>query len=43
MNEVDALEIMQMAIWTIIFASGPAVVVAMVVGAQVELWMEKRA
>ena len=38
MNEVDALEIMQMAIWTIIFASGPAVVVAMVVGSGIALF-----
>lgn len=38
MNEVDALEIMQMAIWTIIFASGPAVMVAMVVGSGIALF-----
>ncbi|MCP5075678.1 MAG: flagellar biosynthesis protein FliQ [Rhizobiales bacterium] len=38
MNEVDALEIMQMAIWTIIFASGPAVLVAMVVGSSIALF-----
>lgn len=32
MNEADALELVQNAIWTIIVASGPAVFVAMVVG-----------
>jgi flagellar biosynthesis protein FliQ len=32
MNEVDALEIVQNAIWTVIVASGPAVFVAMAVG-----------
>ncbi|AZN70881.1 flagellar biosynthetic protein FliQ [Georhizobium profundi] len=32
MNEADALELVQNAIWTIIVASGPAVLVAMVVG-----------
>lgn len=32
MNEADALEIVQNAIWTVIVASGPAVIVAMVVG-----------
>ena len=32
MNEADALDIMQAAIWTILIASGPAVLVAMVVG-----------
>ncbi|MCC7480664.1 MAG: flagellar export apparatus protein FliQ, partial [Hyphomicrobiales bacterium] len=30
MNEVDALELVQAAIWTIIIASGPAVGLAMV-------------
>ncbi|WP_137132508.1 flagellar biosynthesis protein FliQ [Rhizobium sp. FY34] len=32
MNEADALEIMQAAMRTVLFASGPAVIVAMVVG-----------
>ena len=32
MNEADALEIVQYAIWTVIIASAPAVVVAMLVG-----------
>ena len=32
MNEADALEIVQKAIWTILIASGPAVFVAMFVG-----------
>jgi len=32
MNEADALEIVQYAIWTVIVASAPAVIVAMVVG-----------
>ena len=32
MNEADALEIVQYAIWTVLTASAPAVVVAMVVG-----------
>ncbi|ASY61745.1 Flagellar biosynthesis protein FliQ [Sinorhizobium sojae CCBAU 05684] len=32
MNEADALDIVQTAIWTVIVASGPAVLAAMVVG-----------
>jgi flagellar biosynthetic protein FliQ len=32
MNEADALDIVQQLIWTVLVASGPAVVVAMVVG-----------
>jgi flagellar biosynthetic protein FliQ len=32
MNEADALEIVQNAIWTVLVASGPAVLVAMAVG-----------
>lgn len=32
MNEADALDIVQFAIWTVLTASAPAVVVAMVVG-----------
>lgn len=37
MNEVDALEIVRAAIWTIMVASGPAVAAAMVVGTLVAL------
>ncbi len=32
MNEADALDIVQAAIWTVIVSCGPAVVAAMVVG-----------
>ncbi len=32
MNEADALDIVQAAIWTVLIASGPAVLVAMTVG-----------
>ncbi|HWK67467.1 MAG TPA: flagellar biosynthesis protein FliQ [Rhizobiaceae bacterium] len=32
MNEADALEIVQYAIWTVLTASAPAVIVAMIVG-----------
>lgn len=35
MNEADALEIVQFAIWTVITASAPAVIVAMVVGVSI--------
>jgi flagellar biosynthesis protein FliQ len=37
MNEADALDIIQAAIWTIIVASGPAVGAAMAVGIVVAL------
>ncbi len=37
MNEADALEVLQAAIWTIIVGSGPAVGVAMVVGTGIAL------
>ncbi|MFN7102422.1 MAG: flagellar biosynthesis protein FliQ [Pseudorhizobium sp.] len=37
MNEADALDIMQAAIWTILVASGPAVLVAMIVGVGIAL------
>ncbi|MFI5010896.1 MAG: flagellar biosynthesis protein FliQ [Hyphomicrobiales bacterium] len=37
MNEADALDIIQGAIWTIIVASGPAVAAAMVVGVVIAL------
>lgn len=32
MNEADALDIVQYAVWTVLVASSPAVIVAMVVG-----------
>lgn len=32
MNEADALDIAQAAIWTVVVASGPAVAAAMIVG-----------
>jgi flagellar biosynthetic protein FliQ len=32
MNEADALDIVQYAIWTVLVVSGPAVIVAMAVG-----------
>ncbi len=35
MNEADALDIMQAAIWTVLVASGPAVLVAMIVGVSI--------
>jgi flagellar biosynthetic protein FliQ len=37
MNEADALDIVQSAIWTVIIASGPAVAAAMVVGIAIAL------
>lgn len=37
MNEADALDIVQAAIWTVLAASGPAVVAAMIVGIVVAL------
>lgn len=38
MNEADALELMQKAVWTIMVGSGPAVATAMVVGICVALF-----
>ena len=38
MNERDALDIVQQAIWTIIVAAGPAVGAAMVVGIVIALF-----
>ncbi|MDE2579184.1 MAG: flagellar biosynthetic protein FliQ [Hyphomicrobiales bacterium] len=32
MNEADALELMRLAVWTIVVASAPAVAAAMIVG-----------
>ena len=37
MNEADALDIVQFAIWTVLVASGPAVGVAMFVGVGIAL------
>ena len=37
MNEADALDIVQAAIWTVLAASGPAVLSAMIVGMVVAL------
>ncbi|PSM18879.1 MULTISPECIES: flagellar biosynthesis protein FliQ [Nitratireductor] len=37
MNEADALDIVQFAIWTVLMASGPAVIVAMLVGVSIAL------
>jgi flagellar biosynthetic protein FliQ len=37
MNEADALDLVQAAIWTVLAASGPAVLAAMVVGVVVAL------
>jgi flagellar biosynthetic protein FliQ len=37
MNEADALDLLQFAIWTVLTAAGPAVVVAMVVGVGIAL------
>ncbi|MDH4414726.1 MAG: flagellar biosynthesis protein FliQ [Rhizobium sp.] len=37
MNEADALDILQAAIWTIIIASGPAVAAGMIVGVIIAL------
>jgi flagellar biosynthetic protein FliQ len=37
MNEADALDIVQAAIWTVLAASGPAVLAAMIVGVTVAL------
>lgn len=37
MNEADALDILRNAIWTVLIASGPAVLAAMVVGVTIAL------
>ena len=37
MNEADALDIIQAAIWTVLIASAPAVIAAMVVGIGIAL------
>lgn len=38
MNEADALDLLQFAIWTVLVASGPAVLVAMLVGVGIALF-----
>ena len=38
MNEADALEVVRNALWTVIIASGPAVVAAMVIGVAIALF-----
>ncbi len=38
MNEADALDLVQFAIWTVLTASGPAVAIAMVVGIVIALF-----
>ncbi len=37
MNEADAIDIVQAAIWTIMLAAGPAVAAAMLVGVSIAL------
>ncbi|MBX5008558.1 flagellar biosynthesis protein FliQ [Rhizobium lentis] len=37
MNEADALDLFQAAIWTVLVASGPAVLAAMIVGLVIAL------
>lgn len=37
MNEVDALELVRAAIWTVIIGSGPAVLAAMIIGIAIAL------
>lgn len=37
MNEADALDLVQYAIWTVLTASGPAVGVAMIIGVAISL------
>ena len=37
MNEADALDLFQAAIWTVLVAAGPAVIAAMVVGLVIAL------
>jgi len=37
MNEADALDIVQFAIWTVLTASAPAVAIAMIVGIGIAL------
>lgn len=37
MNEIDALELVRTAIWTVIVGSGPAVLAAMIIGVAIAL------
>lgn len=37
MNEADALDIMQAAVWTVLVSAGPAVLSAMIVGVTIAL------
>jgi flagellar biosynthetic protein FliQ len=37
MNEIDALELVRAAIWTVIVGSGPAVLAAMIIGIVIAL------
>jgi flagellar biosynthetic protein FliQ len=37
MNQADALDLVQSAIWTVMLASGPAVGIAMVIGVAIAL------
>lgn len=37
MNETDAIDLLQMSIWTVISVSGPCVAAAMVVGISISL------
>ena len=37
MNQADALEIVQLAMWTVVVASAPAIVAAMLVGISIAL------
>ncbi|MEZ0169666.1 flagellar biosynthetic protein FliQ [Microvirga sp. TS319] len=37
MNEIDALELVRAAIWTVIVGSGPAVLAAMIIGVVIAL------
>ena len=41
MNEADALDLVQHAIWTVLVASGPAVGIAMVVGILIALFRNR--
>ncbi len=38
MNQADALDLVRTAIWTVILASGPSIVAAMVVGISISLF-----
>ena len=37
MNEVEALDILKLALWTVVVASGPAIAAAMIVGVSIAL------